>query len=158
MFDLGWTELLLVGIVALIVVGPKDLPQMFRALGRFTAKIRGMAREFQRAMEDAADDSGVKDVSKDLRNITNPKKMGLDAMKDAVGDLGKWTPEAKPAAMSSDAAKRSAAEAETARKSSGAQATSAKPVRPDAADVDPGIVADNGAPAKPVPDADGGTA
>ena len=54
MFDVGWTELMLIGIVALIVVGPKDLPVMFRTLGQFTAKARGMAREFQRAMEDAA--------------------------------------------------------------------------------------------------------
>ncbi|MDE0112845.1 MAG: Sec-independent protein translocase protein TatB, partial [Albidovulum sp.] len=50
MFDIGWSELLIIGIVALIVVGPKDLPGMFRALGRFTGKMRGMAREFQRAM------------------------------------------------------------------------------------------------------------
>ncbi len=57
MFDIGWTELLVIGIVALIVVGPKDLPLMFHALGQFTAKARGMAREFQRAMEDAAEGS-----------------------------------------------------------------------------------------------------
>ena len=43
MFDIGWTELLLIGIVALIVVGPKDLPVMFHTLGRFTAKARGIS-------------------------------------------------------------------------------------------------------------------
>ncbi|TMV53453.1 twin-arginine translocase subunit TatB, partial [Thioclava sp. BHET1] len=51
MFDIGWSELLLIGVVALVVVGPKDLPMMFKALGQFTAKARSMAREFQRAME-----------------------------------------------------------------------------------------------------------
>jgi sec-independent protein translocase protein TatB len=88
MFDIGWTELLLIGVVALIVVGPKDLPIMFRRLGQFTAKARGMAREFQRAMEQAADDAGVKDVSRDLRDLTSPKKMGLDKLKEATRDMG----------------------------------------------------------------------
>ncbi|NCW53489.1 MAG: twin-arginine translocase subunit TatB, partial [Rhodobacteraceae bacterium] len=55
MFDLGWTELLVIGIVALIVIGPKDLPVMFRKVGQFVGKARGMAREFSRAMDDAAD-------------------------------------------------------------------------------------------------------
>jgi sec-independent protein translocase protein TatB len=87
MFDIGWTELLVIGIVALIVVGPKDLPRMFRALGQFTAKARGMAREFQRAMESAANEAGVKDVAKDLRAATDPKKLGLDALRDAAKSL-----------------------------------------------------------------------
>jgi sec-independent protein translocase protein TatB len=89
MFDIGWTELMVIGVVALIVVGPKDLPMMFRKLGQFTAKARGMAREFQRAMDEAADQSGVKDVSRDLRDMTSPRKLGLDALKDATRDAEK---------------------------------------------------------------------
>jgi sec-independent protein translocase protein TatB len=84
MFDLGWTELMLIGIVALIVVGPKDLPVMFRTLGKFTARMRGMAREFTRAMEEAADESGVRDVAKDFRTMTSPRAMGADALKKAT--------------------------------------------------------------------------
>ena len=57
MFDLGWSELLVIGIVALIVVGPKDLPVLFRNVGRFVGKARAMARDFSRAMNDAVRDS-----------------------------------------------------------------------------------------------------
>ena len=84
MFGLGMSEMVLIGIVALIVIGPKDLPGMFRALGQFTGKARGMAREFSRAMEAAADESGIKDVSKTIRAASDPKKFGVDALKDAT--------------------------------------------------------------------------
>ena len=84
MFDIGWTELLVIGIVALIVVGPKDLPGMFRALGRFTAKMRNLAREFQRAMNQAADESGVSDITSDLKALRSAKSLGLDAVQGAA--------------------------------------------------------------------------
>lgn len=95
MFDIGWTELLVIGIVALIVVGPKDLPGMFRTLGRFTGKARNMAREFQRAMNEAADEAGVKDVkdmASGLRDATSPTKMGLDRLNEAADKFEKWDP------------------------------------------------------------------
>lgn len=92
MFDVGWTELMLIGIVALIVIGPKDLPEMFRQLGRITAKLRAMSREFQRAMEQAANEAGVKDVANDLKSMTSTKGMGLDAMKNAATKFEKWDP------------------------------------------------------------------
>lgn len=69
MFDLGWSELLIIGVVALVVVGPKDLPKMFRTLGQLVGKARAMAREFQRAMESAADDAGVSDLTKAARDV-----------------------------------------------------------------------------------------
>ena len=59
MLDIGWSEFLVIGVAALIFVGPKDLPVMFRTLGRFTARARAMAREFQKAMDDAAKSTGV---------------------------------------------------------------------------------------------------
>ena len=92
MFNFGWAELMVIGVVALIVIGPEDLPDMFRQLGRFTAKLRSMSREFSRAMDQAAKDSGVKDVAKDLKGITSPKAMGLDAVKSAADKFEKWDP------------------------------------------------------------------
>ena len=114
MFDLGMSELLVIGIVALIVIGPKDLPELFRSLGRFTAKMRGMAREFSRAMEAAADESGMKDVARDLKTATSAKSMGLDAVKDAASKFEKWDPlkaAAKPAVVSGATANPSLAAA-----------------------------------------------
>lgn len=108
MFDIGWTELLLIGIVALIVIGPKDLPEMFRTLGRFTAKARAMAREFQRAMEQAANESGVGDVAKDLKDVTSPKNLGLKAVKDAADKFEKWDPLKNAAKPTAPAAPRPA--------------------------------------------------
>ena len=59
MFGMGGVEMLVIGIVALIVVGPKDLPMLFRNVGQYVGKARGMAREFQFAMNKAVDDSGM---------------------------------------------------------------------------------------------------
>ena len=92
MFDIGMSELLVVGVVALIVVGPKDLPGMFRTLGRFTAKVRAMGREFSRAMEQAADEAGVKEAGDALKAASNPKKFGLDALNDAADKFENWDP------------------------------------------------------------------
>ncbi len=108
MFDIGMTELLVIGIVALIVVGPKDLPGMFRTLGRFTGKMRGMAREFQRAMEDAADESGVKDIGRDLKGYSNPKRYGLDKLNEAADQFEKWDPVKSPKSGRAAAAKPAA--------------------------------------------------
>ena len=85
MFGLGASEMIVIGIVALIVIGPKDLPGLFKTMGQYTGKARMMAREFSRAMEQAADQSGVKDISSSLKAATNPTKFGTDKLKEATG-------------------------------------------------------------------------
>ena len=105
MFDLGWTELLLIGIVALIVVGPKDLPLLFRKVGKFVGKARGMAREFSRAMDDAADEAGVKEVSKTLSAASNPLKSSLEQVKDATRDLATFSPDSATGTLAAEGAK-----------------------------------------------------
>lgn len=100
--DFSWSELLVIGIVALIFIGPKDLPGMFREFGRFMAKVRAMGREFSRAMDEAAKETGVKDVAADLKKVANPKSMGLDAVKSAADKFEKWDP-LKPAAKAAAA-------------------------------------------------------
>lgn len=92
MFDVGGSELIVIGVVALVVIGPKDLPDMFRQLGRFTAKLKSMSREFSRAMEQAGKESGVSDVAKDLKNATSASSLGLSAVKNAADRFEKWDP------------------------------------------------------------------
>src|SRR6056297_1076202 len=96
MLDIGWSELLIIGIVALIVVGPRDLPVLFRRMGQFMGKARGMAREFTNAMNAAADEAGVKDMANDLRKVADPKNMGLDAINKSAQDLARWDDDDAP--------------------------------------------------------------
>jgi sec-independent protein translocase protein TatB len=133
MLDLGWSELLVVGVVALIIVGPKDLPVMFRNVGRFVGKARGMAREFSRAMEAAADEAGVKDIDKTLKAAVNPKSMGIDALRDAAGLGAGPAKVVKPAAT----AAAPAAAAATTAAAGEASAPAAAPAAASAA-VKPG--------------------
>ncbi|WP_442872572.1 Sec-independent protein translocase protein TatB [Cognatishimia sp. SS12] len=91
MLDLGWSELLVIGVVALIVIGPKDLPMVFRQVGRYVGKAKAMAREFSYAMNQAADEAGVKDAAEGfkkatdgLNTISNPAKSAMDGVKSAA--------------------------------------------------------------------------
>ena len=104
MFDLGWSELMVIGIVALIVVGPKDLPVLFRNVGRFMGKARGMAREFTRAMNDAADESGVRDVAKTFKTATNPLGSAMDGVRDAARTMTDPAPAKKTTSLKEDPA------------------------------------------------------
>jgi sec-independent protein translocase protein TatB len=102
MFDLGFAELLVIGVVALIVVGPKDLPVLFRKVGQFMGKARGMAREFSRAMNDAADESGVRDMQKTFKSATNPLGSAMDGVKDAAKSMTSIDPESNTGKLSAE--------------------------------------------------------
>lgn len=105
MFDIGWSELLVIGALALIVVGPKELPGMLRTCGQYVAKARRMARDFQRTMEDAADaaDLGeLKDVGKSMADWN--RKVGPGAPAAFAKDFVKGADKAeKPAAAQAEA-------------------------------------------------------
>ena len=69
MFDIGWSELLVIGVVAIVVVGPKELPRLMRTFGHYTGKLRAMASDFQRQFEDAVRDSEIDEVRKAMQDF-----------------------------------------------------------------------------------------
>ncbi|MEQ8745443.1 Sec-independent protein translocase protein TatB [Pyruvatibacter sp.] len=66
MFDIGWPELMILVIVAVVVVGPKDLPRLMATLGRYMARARAMAAEFQKGFEDIARDAELEDLKREI--------------------------------------------------------------------------------------------
>src|SRR5918995_7169024 len=97
MFDIGWSEMALVLLVALIVIGPKDLPRVARTMGQWVGKGRAMAREFQTALEDMAREAELDKVKSEIEKAgrTNLGKAVEDTI-DPTGELGKaFDPTAK---------------------------------------------------------------
>ena len=71
MFDIGWGELLIIGIVALIAIGPKELPTVLRTLGQWMAKLRRMASEFQNQFHEAMREAEMADLKKQVDEVTS---------------------------------------------------------------------------------------
>jgi sec-independent protein translocase protein TatB len=97
MFDIGWSEMALILLVALVVIGPRDLPRVARTMGRWVAKGRAMAREFQTALEDMAREAELDKVKSEIEKAgrTNLGK-AVENTIDPTGELGKaFDPTAK---------------------------------------------------------------
>jgi sec-independent protein translocase protein TatB len=90
MFDIGWSEMAVIMLVALIVIGPKDLPRLARTLGQWVAKGRGMAREFQRSLEDMAREAELDDVKREIEKVGRMDiKKSIEKTIDPTGDLNR---------------------------------------------------------------------
>ena len=85
MLDIGWSELLLVAIVAIVVVGPKELPKLMRTIGFYLGKVRRMAGDFQRQFNEAIAESEADEVRKNLESI----KSNLGSTPDLSQPVGK---------------------------------------------------------------------
>jgi sec-independent protein translocase protein TatB len=70
MFDISWGELLLIGVVALVFIGPKELPTVLRTLGQWMAKLRRMANEFQNQFHEAMREAEMADLKKQVDDLT----------------------------------------------------------------------------------------
>jgi sec-independent protein translocase protein TatB len=86
MFDISWTEFLLIGIVALIVIGPKELPAVMRSLGQWTRKIRSLAADFQNQFHEAMREAEMADLKKQVDDMASDIK-NYDPLKDVRSDV-----------------------------------------------------------------------
>jgi sec-independent protein translocase protein TatB len=96
MFDIGWSEMLVVGAVALVVIGPKDLPAALRQAGKWMGAVRRMAADFQGHVNEAMREAELDELRREVNNL----KTGVGAMADPVRTAGnemKALVEAKPA-------------------------------------------------------------
>jgi sec-independent protein translocase protein TatB len=71
MLDIGWPELMLIMVVALVVIGPKDLPAAIRTVTTILRKVRGMANEFQSGLADIAREAGVDDIKNSIDDVVS---------------------------------------------------------------------------------------
>jgi sec-independent protein translocase protein TatB len=148
MFDISWTEFLLIGVVALVFIGPKELPGVMRTLGQYTRKIRSMAAEFQGQFQEAMREAEMADLKKQVDDVAHDVKsydplksarehfenVGMDLSKDFEKkplDLLKPSEPsaAKPSAAEPSAAQPSAIEPGTVDHSASA-AAAAEPALP----------------------------
>ncbi|MDQ6434948.1 Sec-independent protein translocase protein TatB [Mesorhizobium sp. LHD-90] len=92
MFDIGWTEMLVIAVVMIVVVGPKDLPKMLRTFGKMTTKMRAMAGDFQKQFNEALKEAELDDVKKSVDSLrslnpANEIKKQLNPFEKAAADV-----------------------------------------------------------------------
>lgn len=144
MLDIGWSELLVVAIVAIVVVGPKDLPKLMRTFGFYAGKVRRMAGDFQRQFNDAMAESEADEVRKNLEAIR--ANMGTTEDFAALSDKPLMTGEPPRTALGAPPLNTQPAEeplqprrapakktAKKAAKSAGTKSASTKSVKPKTA-------------------------
>jgi sec-independent protein translocase protein TatB len=91
MFDIGWSELLLIAVVALIAIGPKELPGALRTLGQWMAKVRRMASEFQNQFHEAMREAELADLKKEVDEMATKAQSyaHFDPIDDVRRDIEK---------------------------------------------------------------------
>ncbi len=107
-FGLSWSHMLLVLVVALVVVGPKDLPKLMRKMGQWTAKARGMADQFRRSFDDMARQTELDELRKELDELRNTRPLAdVDQqMSQALaGPAVSFEPDTKTEALAGDETK-----------------------------------------------------
>ncbi len=89
MFDIGWTEILIIAVVAILVVGPKDLPRMLRALGRYAGQLRRTANDFRAQFDEALKESELDELRTSMNEMRdlNPVNQIRDTVSESLDPL-----------------------------------------------------------------------
>ena len=99
MFGLGMTEMIVIGGIALLVVGPKDLPKVFKGIAAVMKQIRKLTREFQGVVNDMIRESDLDDLRKeaqDLRKSIDPTSEIREAMQEVEDDVRETSKSVNP--------------------------------------------------------------
>ena len=86
MFSFGWSEIALTTIIIIIVVGPKEIPNLLKQIGSFSKSIKKISREFKKSLNDIAEESDLKEVKDQISEIKNIKE-NLDPSQDIKNEL-----------------------------------------------------------------------
>ncbi|WP_051284543.1 Sec-independent protein translocase protein TatB [Nisaea denitrificans] len=90
MFDLGWQEFMLIAFVAVVIVGPRDLPRVVRSVSTYLRKARSIARDFQNSLEEVAREAELDDLRKEAKNFTSGDiEKRVNELVDPGGDTKK---------------------------------------------------------------------
>ncbi|MBL6863471.1 MAG: twin-arginine translocase subunit TatB [Rhodospirillales bacterium] len=88
MFDIGWTEITVILVIAIIVIGPKDLPKVLRAVGQWVAKAKAMTRDFRGHVDEMIRETEIDEVKKQIDSIDKfDANSALENTIDAEGDI-----------------------------------------------------------------------
>ena len=96
MFSFGWSEIALIVIVVIIVVGPKEIPNLLRQIGTFSKSLKKISRDFKNSLNELAEENDLKDVKKSISDLKNIKKnldptvdfqKEINSIKDTVASL-----------------------------------------------------------------------
>jgi len=91
MLDIGWQEIFIIGALAVVVVGPKDLPKAMKTIMQWVRKARGLAREFQSGVEDMVREAELDEIRKEVQEA-NPANLGAQ-LKDSIDPTGEMAKE-----------------------------------------------------------------
>tara|TARA_B100000029_G_C17475625_1_gene923647 strand:+ start:60 stop:428 length:369 start_codon:yes stop_codon:yes gene_type:complete len=87
MFSFGWSEIALTFIVVVIIVGPKEIPNLLRQIGRFSKSIKKISREFKNSLNEITEEKEIKDVKKTLSDITKITDDAADLIDEATEEI-----------------------------------------------------------------------